>query len=258
MDENVEMDEWILAHEWLGIVYPQDTRNAASLITPLAYDDARWCAFSEYDRKGYFPNNGKIVYYHSSDCLPLELDRLYQFKIRYSYSFDKEHRNSSFYATENTLSPKHLAQLFNWSSHASHIFDIVAYLQQGIPAEECLSRTIYISYLDRFYGPIQLIPSRGNPLLLQPQAYLDGGSSLMLHGYTVRKDDIVKIDEKEFIDNRFIGSPVDRVDLSHPQIVIKNVLEASKYISKRDDEYLVKRRIKELATAFNSLTEFAD
>ncbi len=257
MNENVEMDEWSLAYEWLGIIYPQDRRNSASLITPLAYDDAGWCVLTEDERKAYFPNNGKVVYHHPNDNPALELNQLYQFKIRYSYTFDEENRSSSYYSSDTTTFPKHLAPLFDWSSRASHIFDLVACLQQGVPAKDYLFRTIYIGYQDLFYGPIQFIPSRSDPLLLQPQVYLDGsntgGSPLVLDGYSVYKDDIIKFDGQQFIDDRLVESPVTRVDLSLPQVVIKNVLEASNRLSTRDDERLVKKRVKELA-ALNSST----
>ena len=42
--------------------------------------------------------------------------------------------------------PVQLAQMFNWTSNVPSLLDLPSLLEQGIRAEDCLVRSIYVQY----------------------------------------------------------------------------------------------------------------
>jgi hypothetical protein len=253
-EEWVEDNRWVKDYEWLGVVYPQDVKPKSALITPLYYWDACWCSVTEEECRELFPNNGKVVHFNNTS-LALAVNQLYRFKPQpLDKVSDVDYWQSCY---QMHCEPVQLAQMFNWTSYAPSLFDLPSLLEQGIPAEDCLIRSIYVQYQDQFYGPIHLEVDQRDAQLLKPKEYLHrtGGQSLILNGYPFKRENIVVLDNKRFIDHRTIGSPISRVDWSLPQVTIKSVLHASKNLSGREEqERLVDRQISDLA-ALNSSTQ---
>src|SRR5258708_1946981 len=257
-----EQSAWVEDCEWVGIVYPQDVKQNVTLITPLAFcdQDEIWQAISEDERSRDFPNNGKVTYF-TSTFPQQKVNRLYWFQPELNLRRSSSERildtdsNYSRYLTYNgsTLASEPLAQVFNWNSRAIDLFAIPDLLYQGIPAEDCLSHTIFIQYQNKIYCPIHLEPDFHNTQILKPREYnqrsSSSGQALLPKGYAVIRDQQIILAGQPFVAQKLLGSPVSQTDWSLPQMTIKRLLRASKDVTSglEKKERLVETEINELA-----------
>src|SRR6266568_560479 len=262
-----EQSPWVEDYEWVGIVYSQDVKPNVTLITPLAFYDQNesWQTITENERSQGFPNNGKVARF-TSGFPKQKVNQLYWFRPErnpqslLSENITVTDSRYSRYLTYSETTPlfEPLAQIFDWSSRASHLFAVPDLLEQGIPAGNCLSHTIFIHYQNQIYGPLRLEPDFNNPQILKPREYnqksSSGGQPLLLKGYSFARDKMIILESRPFIDQKNLGSPVSQADWSLPQTTIKRVLQASRNVSTelQEKEHLIKKRINELAALSSS------
>lgn len=242
---------------WLGIIYSEKVRFGHTLITPLAFsENNRWQSVTFNDCYQYFPNNGKVVIF--KEVLPFQINRLCLFYPEVNQRLvDPEELKYSHYMTREIQIPL-IAQIFDWTSKARDPFELPDLLDQGLEIKDCICQYIYICYKDHLYGPIKVEIDDG---CFRPTEYIHsnsaGGQKLLVSVYKMPTYGILKLgdDSRSFhcLNENILASPIDQVDWSLSQVIIKQVLQARKSIDNKTVEKinLVDKSIRELAQ-FNS------
>ncbi len=248
-DEDVLMVE---NRAWLGIIYPENVRYALALLTPLAFLENRmWHTITSHDCNRYFPNNGKVAIF--KEISDVQMNRLCLFypEINPRLANPEDPKYAHYMTGEIKFSS--LAQIIDCTKFGDNLFEIPDYLHDGIEKAQCICQRVYIRYRDLLYGPIVFAPEGER---CKPEAYIRssgaGGQKLLVSVYPLPTQDVLYMTDMnhnfQWFDEDKLGVPLEQVDWSPPQVVVKRILLARRGINSRDAEkvQLVDKYVREL------------